>query len=117
MSHSSLIGQRRLLMVSKEPCSISKYIDYIYKPYHKIMDYTKEELQRSCQENAFHLYGTYYIYGQKASKLSRYVYAITLLGFLVPVIIGGVVMAYGVSSVISTWSLAIIIPVSIIQLI
>jgi mobilome CxxCx(11)CxxC protein len=80
------------------------------------MSFTLQQLQTSCHEKAFHLYGTHYIYSLRARSKERYTQAITLLGFLIPVIVGGVISSYGLNSDISAMFLKVLTPLAIIQL-
>lgn len=81
------------------------------------MSYTEQEIQRTCHENAFHLYATYYLYGRRSRKLDTWIQLITLLGFLVPVLIGGIVTSYGLTSQVSYIFIAVLTPVAVFQLV
>jgi mobilome CxxCx(11)CxxC protein len=80
------------------------------------MAITQQDIQHSCQESAFHLYATYYLYGRKSRKKDTWLQLITLLGLLVPVLIGGIVASYGLTSQVSYWFLAILTPIAVLQL-
>ncbi|NVM64498.1 mobilome CxxCx(11)CxxC protein [Mucilaginibacter sp. SG538B] len=76
-----------------------------------------DELKRSCHEKAFHLYGTAFIYGVRAREREKYTQAITLLGVMIPVLVGAVVTSYGLDSPISSIFLKILTPIAVFQLV
>ncbi|TSD67303.1 hypothetical protein FFF34_007880 [Inquilinus sp. KBS0705] len=81
------------------------------------MNYTQEELQRSSHESAFQLYATYYLYAIRARNKEKYIQAITLLGFLVPVMVAGLVISYSYTGTFAKLYLQLLAPVALVQLI
>lgn len=76
-----------------------------------------DKLRQECWDNALHSFGTGYVYSDRAIKLKQYLKFISFLGTLVPLLLGGLVAAYGINPTILGWGLAIITPFGIIQLV
>lgn len=54
-----------------------------------------EENRQVCWNNALHAYGTAWWFGERANSYRRKLRAISFLGLLVPVAVGGVVLSFG----------------------
>ena len=60
------------------------------------------ELKKRSWDRAIYAHGTAYVFGKRAEKYRRSLRAITFLGVLVPLSVGGAVLAYGTKSEILT---------------
>jgi mobilome CxxCx(11)CxxC protein len=76
-----------------------------------------DRLRQDCWNYALHSYGYAYTYSLRSEKLNRNLNIITFLGILIPVLIGGIVTTYGLTSPILKYLLIITAPLSIVQLI
>lgn len=76
-----------------------------------------DRLRQDAWNYALNSYGYGYIYSLRSEKLNRNLNIITFLGILIPVLIGGIVTTYGLTSPILKYLLIITAPLSIIQLI
>ncbi|RZK27094.1 MAG: hypothetical protein EOO43_00735 [Flavobacterium sp.] len=81
------------------------------------MRYTPEDIQRECYDLALHTYATHYVYSVKYKLKGRLLKAITLLGFISPVLLGGIVSSYGLTAKVSEIALLALTPIALLQLI
>ena len=78
----------------------------------------KEELIKiECWEKAFHALGTSYVFSKKAILYTKGIRIITVLVLVVPILLGGTLMAYGKDSHFLDLLIAITAPVVIIHLV
>ncbi len=75
-----------------------------------------EELRIECWNRALNARGTSYIFSIRADKYKRLIRLITVLGIIVPILLGGVVATYGAKSNVLIWTIVIAAPISVIQL-
>jgi mobilome CxxCx(11)CxxC protein len=80
------------------------------------MKYSKENIVKDCYDFALHTYATHYVYSIRFKSKSRLNKSIILLGFIVPVLIGGIVSSYGINSQITVNALEVLTPIAILQL-
>ena len=73
--------------------------------------------RHDCWNGALHAFGYAYLFSKKAELLKKILNLNTFLGILIPLIIGGVVMSYGLQSSLLKLLLTIVIPFSLLQLI
>lgn len=76
-----------------------------------------DRLRQDAWNYALNSYGYGYIYNLRSEKLNRNLNIITFLGILIPVLIGGIVTTYGLTSPLLKYLLIITAPLSIVQLI
>lgn len=57
-------------------------------------EYLYENIRTECWNNALHSYGTSYIFSKRASFKNKKLKALTFLGIIVPVTVGGIVTTY-----------------------
>lgn len=76
-----------------------------------------QQIQNECWVKLTHCLGTSYIFGEKAKKIKIFLKSISILGIVVPVLIGGVAATYGANSEYLIWALIITGPITITQLI
>lgn len=62
------------------------------------MEDEKEKFRSSCWDEAVHCFGTAQIFGDRAAWYRRWLRLLTLLGITVPVVVGGVVLSFGVGN-------------------
>lgn len=74
-------------------------------------------LRQDAWNNALHSYGYGYLYALRSQNLNRKLNIITFLGIVIPILIGGIVTTYGLTSPILKYLLIITAPLSIIQLV
>lgn len=74
-------------------------------------------LRQDAWNNALHSYGYGYLYSLRSQSLNRKLNIITFLGIVIPILIGGIVTTYGLTSPILKYLLMITAPLSIIQLV
>jgi mobilome CxxCx(11)CxxC protein len=77
----------------------------------------EEELKIECWNRALMTLGTSYVFSKRVTKYKRLIRLITVLGIVVPLLLGGVVATYGTNSTILVLTLAIAGPISITQLV
>ena len=80
----------------------------------------QEKLDRLCiksHNSAFHSFGKTYIFEKRANHYSRLISILTIMGIIVPVIIGAIVLGYGMENNLVDYFIALAVPVSIVQLI
>ncbi|WP_052600199.1 mobilome CxxCx(11)CxxC protein [Aureispira sp. CCB-QB1] len=76
-----------------------------------------DKLRQECWNDALHTFGTGYIYSERAINLKWYLRSISFLGILIPILLGGLVVAYGTKSAALGWGLVITSPFGIAQLV
>lgn len=79
--------------------------------------YTLEDIRKESHNLALHTYATHYLYSRRQSRIEKWLRMITLLGFVIPVLIGGIVSSYGLESLASKWSLIVLTPLAVFQLV
>ncbi|WP_316827833.1 mobilome CxxCx(11)CxxC protein [Pedobacter miscanthi] len=78
--------------------------------------YTLDDIRKESHSLTLHTYATHYLYSCRQSTIEKWLRMITLLGFMIPVLIGGIVSSYGLDSILSKWSLIALTPLAIFQL-
>jgi len=79
---------------------------------------TKEEqIKQDCWDNSLMTIGTSYVFTQKAKRYKIYIRTITILGLIVPLLLGALVAAYGQNSSILTIAIVITAPIAILQVV
>jgi mobilome CxxCx(11)CxxC protein len=79
---------------------------------------TKEEqIRQECWEKSHNAIGTSYVFTQKAKKYKTIIRVITILGLVVPLLIGATVIAYGKNSNALNIALFITTPIACIQIV
>lgn len=76
-----------------------------------------DELRKDCWNNAFHAFGTAYIFRIKAEKFKKYTSKLKFFGIAVPLTIGTTASGYGFDSKFLKLAIIISAPLTIIQLI
>lgn len=76
-----------------------------------------DRLRQDAWNNALFCFGYSYIYSRRASNLNEKLNWITFLGIVIPLLIGGIVTTYGVTSPILKYLIYIAAPISLFQLI
>lgn len=76
-----------------------------------------DKLRIKCHDNAFHCFGYQYIFDRRAQYYSKVVNLLKVLGILVPATIGATALGYGINSNILKSTVAIAIPLTIVQFI
>jgi mobilome CxxCx(11)CxxC protein len=76
-----------------------------------------DNLRQDCWNDALHSFGTAYIYSKRSKKIGNLLKANNFLGIIVPVVIGGIVTSYNVSTDALGVILIIAAPISVLQLI
>lgn len=76
-----------------------------------------DRLRQDAWNKALFSYGYGYLFSHRASKLKTRLNWITFLGIIVPILIGGIVTTYGITSPILKYLLIITAPISITQLV
>ncbi|GGF49732.1 mobilome CxxCx(11)CxxC protein [Echinicola rosea] len=76
-----------------------------------------EILRRDAWDKAIHSFGKAYIFSKRAEFYNRWIRFVTILGIIVPVTIGATASGYGFNSEILKHTIAISIPLTILQLI
>ena len=77
----------------------------------------EEELRKECWNRALLTLGTSYVFSKKVALFKKLIRIITVLGIVVPLLLGSIVATYGAESNIIVWALIIAAPVSIVQLV
>ena len=77
----------------------------------------EDQIRKECWDKALHALGTSYVFSQKLNFYKKGIRIITVLVLVVPILLGGTVMAYGSGSVILKVLIAITAPVVIIHLV
>lgn len=75
------------------------------------------KLRTTCWNKAIHSFGTAYIFDKKSKRHSKHTNMLKIFGIIVPISVGATVLGYGLDTTIFKVSIALAIPLSIIQLI
>ena len=75
-----------------------------------------DQIRQDCRDKALHCLGTSYVFQKKAERLEKLSRLISLLGVIVPLLIGGVATTYGFNTQILKWAIWIVAPISLFQL-
>lgn len=81
------------------------------------MSITADQIRTECWNKSFHALGTSYVFELKSKFYKKWIRIITILGLVVPLLLGGTAAAYGASSEILSIAIAITAPFSILQII
>ncbi|MFT5914562.1 MAG: mobilome CxxCx(11)CxxC protein [Bacteroidia bacterium] len=81
------------------------------------MENEEEILRNDAWNKAIHSFGKAYIFSKRARFYNRWIRFVTILGVVVPVMIGATASGYGFNSEILKHTINISIPLTIIQLI
>lgn len=75
-----------------------------------------KKLRQDCWNDALHTFGTGYLYSLRAETLRNKLKAITFLGIVTPALVGLIALGYEPNSTIFIISVAVAIPIGILQL-
>lgn len=78
---------------------------------------TADQIRTECWDKAIHALGTSYVFELKAKFYKKWIRIITILGLIVPLLLGATAGAYGANSSILTLAIAITAPISIFQVV
>lgn len=81
------------------------------------MSITSDQIRNECWDKAIHALGTSYVFEMKANFYKRWIRVITILGLVVPLLLGATAGAYGANSPTLTIAIAITAPISIFQVV
>ena len=80
---------------------------------------TEEEkinkLRQYCWDNSLQTFGTSYIFSKRAYHFERLISSLKIFGIIVPIAVGATAIGYGFNSDILKYSIAISIPLTIIE--
>lgn len=74
-------------------------------------------IRREAWDKAVHSFGKAYVFGKRAEFYKKWIRFLTILGIIIPILIGAIATSYGLNSPILKNVINITIPVTIIQLI
>lgn len=75
------------------------------------------KLRQDCWDNSLQSFGKSYIFSKRADHFGHLISSLKVFGIIVPVAVGATASGYGFNSEILKYTIAISIPLSIIQLI
>ncbi|MFN8337183.1 MAG: mobilome CxxCx(11)CxxC protein [Cyclobacteriaceae bacterium] len=75
------------------------------------------KLRQDCWDNSLHSFGTSYIFNKRAVRYSGQLTFLKIFGIVVPVTVGATASGYGFDSALLKSTVAISIPLSIVQVI
>lgn len=78
---------------------------------------TIQTIQQDCWDNSLHCIGTSYIFSLRAKSSKTTIRFMTVLGLIVPLMLGGTAAAYGQNSAILGFAISITAPVTIFQVV
>lgn len=81
------------------------------------MTIKEEEIRKECWEKSLHALGTSYVFQLKTKFYKVWIRIITILGLVVPLLLGATVAAYGQKSEILGLAILIAAPISIFQIV
>lgn len=76
---------------------------------------TSDQIRQDCWNKSIHCLATSYIFQRKAKKYGDYLRYNSILGLIIPILIGSIAATYGASSPSLKWILIIAAPFSILQ--
>lgn len=77
---------------------------------------TIQTIQQDCWDNALHCIGTSHVFSKRAKSFKTRIRFMTVLGLVVPLLLGGTAAAYGQNSSILGIAITITAPVTIFQI-
>lgn len=77
---------------------------------------TEETIRQECWNKSFHALGTSYVFQLKAKSYKTWIRIITILGIVVPLLLGATAAAYGQNSNILGIAITVAAPITIFQI-
>lgn len=81
------------------------------------MSIKEEQIRQECWDKSLHALGTSYVFELKTKFYKSWIRIITILGLVVPLLLGATVAAYGQKSGILGVAIAITAPITILQIV